>query len=412
MTSSSQITNQHSPAHGERPLRVLLLSPVRELDPPNGDVTYTEQLLAEPPSNVIYTPYNEAFDDGRLVDLSRWPPRTGHRGKATAFAVVVREAIINRLRRRQLLFRETFRHYAVQPSAFDLVHSHTFAVRLYADDALPLVVSNASEIDALYRDGFQHSRMATWAWRGADRLLARATGVTHASYDHRGAARVICFSEDLRERFLEKSSNPASRYVVVPPAVTVLPQRSEPAGMPFTIGFIGEWEIKGGEIVLAAHRRLRSQGVDSRLLVVGSEPRLSARESEQLKVEWLPRQPRATLLERILPRMTVFAYPSRCDGVPLTLLEVMSAGIPVVVSDYRALPEVVENGGAGLVAPVDDQEAFASALSALVDPETRRTVGSAGRARVLNYYVSAHTRPALHRAYREALDQHPVRLKA
>lgn len=43
------------------PLRVLLLSPVRALDPQNGDVTYPEQLLASPPDGVVYTTYAEAL---------------------------------------------------------------------------------------------------------------------------------------------------------------------------------------------------------------------------------------------------------------------------------------------------------------------------------------------------------------
>lgn len=173
--------------------------------------------------------------------------------------------------------------------------------------------------------------------------------------------------------------------------------------MPFTIGFIGDWVGKGGDIVLAAHRRLRSEGATPRLLVVGSEPRLSEAETEELEIEWLPRQPRSALLHDIVPRMSVLAYPSRCDGVPLTLLEVMSAGVPPIVSNYRALPEVVDHGASGVVIPVDDVDRLTVALRNLLEPEERETLGAAARARILDRYTRTQTAPALTRVYREAL---------
>src|SRR3954451_21667123 len=58
-----------------RPLRprrrVLLISPVAGLDTPNGDVTYTQGLLAHPPPDVEYESYLEALESGRLRELAR-----------------------------------------------------------------------------------------------------------------------------------------------------------------------------------------------------------------------------------------------------------------------------------------------------------------------------------------------------
>ena len=50
-------------------LRVLLMSAVPTRDPHSGDVTYTEQLLANPPPGVEYTTYDSAARDGTLREV-------------------------------------------------------------------------------------------------------------------------------------------------------------------------------------------------------------------------------------------------------------------------------------------------------------------------------------------------------
>jgi glycosyltransferase involved in cell wall biosynthesis len=83
----------------------------------------------------------------------------------------------------------------------------------------------------------------------------------------------------------------------------------------------------------------------------------------------------------------VFALPSRVEGMPNALLEAMSCGLAVVVSDGAPGPlEVVEDGVTGLVVPVNDAQALAAALRRLAnDGELRRRLGEAARARVSEY---------------------------
>jgi glycosyltransferase involved in cell wall biosynthesis len=136
---------------------------------------------------------------------------------------------------------------------------------------------------------------------------------------------------------------------------------------------------------------------------VGTEPRLPERESHDLAVHWLPRQDRDTLLKTIIPTFSVFVYPSRFDGLPLTLLEVMAAGVPVVVSDYKALPEVVDHGHAGKIAPASDVERLVAEISSLFDTDARNQFGNAARDRVRARYTTEVTMPALGQVYRSAL---------
>lgn len=84
---------------------------------------------------------------------------------------------------------------------------------------------------------------------------------------------------------------------------------------------------------------------------------------------------------------TIFALPSRVEGTPNALLEAMSCGLPVIVSDGAPGPlELVEDGVTGLVVPVNDAAALAAALRRLAsDDELRSRLGEAARARVSEY---------------------------
>lgn len=80
-------------------------------------------------------------------------------------------------------------------------------------------------------------------------------------------------------------------------------------------------------------------------------------------------------------RASIFALPSRFEGMPNALLEAMAAGLPSVVSDASPGPlEMVCDGRQGLVVPCDDASAFAAALQRLMlDGDLRERYGDAAR---------------------------------
>jgi glycosyltransferase involved in cell wall biosynthesis len=70
------------------------------------------------------------------------------------------------------------------------------------------------------------------------------------------------------------------------------------------------------------------------------------------------------------------------EGIPVSLLEAMSVGVPAIGTETGGMPALLGEG-AGLLVPERDAEALASALErVLVDEELRAELGAAGRRRV------------------------------
>jgi glycosyltransferase involved in cell wall biosynthesis len=75
------------------------------------------------------------------------------------------------------------------------------------------------------------------------------------------------------------------------------------------------------------------------------------------------------------------------DGIPVALMEAMAMGLPVVSTRVSGIPELVEDGHTGLLAPEKDAPALAAAMERLCrEPELARKLGAAGRARVLERF--------------------------
>lgn len=90
----------------------------------------------------------------------------------------------------------------------------------------------------------------------------------------------------------------------------------------------------------------------------------------------------------ILNESQVFVLSSRREGFPLSVLEAMRAGLPVVASHVGGISEAVEEGISGFLFPPGDVEALQCCLGKLLDdPSLRQSMGEAGRKRFLKYFT-------------------------
>jgi glycosyltransferase involved in cell wall biosynthesis len=78
-------------------------------------------------------------------------------------------------------------------------------------------------------------------------------------------------------------------------------------------------------------------------------------------------------VEDLLRAADAFVLPTTHEGLPFSILEAQSAGLPVVASDIPGVLEVVEDNRSGFIVPADDAAGYADRLARLAhDPELRR----------------------------------------
>jgi len=97
----------------------------------------------------------------------------------------------------------------------------------------------------------------------------------------------------------------------------------------------------------------------------------------------------------------VFVLPSFDEGFGIPALEAMSAGVPVVVSNRGALPEVV--GDAGLLVDPDDPDSLASAIERLIGDSDLRAASARRGLERARHFTWAQTARDVRRAYEDAL---------
>ena len=130
----------------------------------------------------------------------------------------------------------------------------------------------------------------------------------------------------------------------------------------------------------------------------GTPPLVLAGRPAEGSAEWLERAQQAPLAghvelrgyvapedrQALMAGAAVLVMPSFMEGFGIPALEAMALGVPVVVSDRGALPEVV--GDAGLIFDSTDADALASALARVLgDTELRHGMTARGLARAHAY---------------------------
>lgn len=88
-------------------------------------------------------------------------------------------------------------------------------------------------------------------------------------------------------------------------------------------------------------------------------------------------------VRQILSKLSVFVLASHTEGLPVSILEAMALGLPVVASKVGGIPELVEDGITGILIEPNHPEEFAAAIIQLLsNSEKAKRMGELGRLRV------------------------------
>jgi len=94
---------------------------------------------------------------------------------------------------------------------------------------------------------------------------------------------------------------------------------------------------------------------------------------------------------------------SSYEGLPMSILEAMAAGLPCVASAVGGVPEIIEDGITGFLIKQNTEDAVVTALARLIeDPAARANMGAAGRSRYEKVFSSSSMASNTLALYREA----------
>lgn len=282
----------------------------------------------------------------------------------------------------------------------DLIHAHGAlpcghaAMLLSSEVRVPYVVS-VHGLDAFSTEQVK-GRAGQWCRRISQRVF-------------RSSKRVICVSERVREQVLE-GTGPSCRTSVVYNGVNpeLFSPGSEEESNELRVLSVGNLiPIKGHELLIRAIGSLRTEFLQLSLEIIGEGPersRLSVLAHELGIGDYVHFQGRQSrqAVANAMRRCTIFALPSRYEGLGCVYLEAMSAGKPAIGCRGQGIAEIIRQGINGFLVGPDNEKELVLALGMLLrDENLRRNLGRAARDTVLDRLTLEQQAETLARIYRE-----------
>uniref|UniRef100_UPI003983AAB1 glycosyltransferase n=1 Tax=Gaiella sp. TaxID=2663207 RepID=UPI003983AAB1 len=248
----------------------------------------------------------------------------------------------------------------------------------------------------------------THAFRAIERNLARSTDA------------LVAVSPEVRDELVEVGVAPASKFVVVRLGIELSERMAGASGgasiraslgIPpdrFCVGWVARMSaVKQPEDVLRTIRELRNRGVDAALIMIGDGPErvtLEARARELDLVEGVHFVGFQNDVGPWFHAFDVLLLTSRSEGTPVSAIETLASGRPVVATDVGGTRDVVSEGISGYLVPFGDVATAAERLERLaLDPALRAQMGAAGQRFALASYSVPRLIDDIDRLYRSLL---------
>jgi colanic acid/amylovoran biosynthesis glycosyltransferase len=229
------------------------------------------------------------------------------------------------------------------------------------------------------------------------------------------ATLIIAVSEFIRRKAIELGADPAK--VVVHHTGVPIPPAPEAAPKQWDVVFVGRFVEKKGTDDLVEALALLPE-LRPRALFIGTGPLEEAvrRRAAELGVDatFLGGQEPAVVARR-MAESRILAAPSKTasdgdsEGLPTTILEAASLGVPTVSTHHSGIPEAVLHGETGLLCAEGDRSALAENIRQLLTDEARcARLGHAARAHVAAHFDLDRQTRLLEELYDTAADHRPA----
>ena len=202
-----------------------------------------------------------------------------------------------------------------------------------------------------------------------------------------GADRVIVLSEEWKDYFAENVMRDAGRLAVLHNGVSVPADPCSPCSHQDVL-FLGRLDAnKSPDVLLHASESVLSVCPDMRIVFGGDgDVDRYAALAKKLGIAdrcdflgWVAGEDK----ERLFDRAGIYCLPSKNEAMPISVMEAMAHGVPVISTCVGGVPQLIEDGVDGFLMDVDDVERLSGLLLKLSgSSELRCVIGLAGRAKI------------------------------
>jgi glycosyltransferase involved in cell wall biosynthesis len=278
----------------------------------------------------------------------------------------------------------------------DLIHAHSSKAGFIA--RLAGILTHTPTIFTAHGWGFApgtsvHQKLLVWIAEAISVVMSRA---------------IICVSKydaSLAKRWLPLSS---SKVHTIHNGVPDSPVRTDPRRESVTFTMIARVSAqKDHGLAIRAFSKISAERTSFQFVGEGTQsPHFRS------KIDKLPPAVSSKItclgprrdVGNVISNSQVFVLLSRHEGLPLTILEAMSAGLPIIASDVGGVAELVINEHNGFLVPRGDEAAAARAMQVLADnPDLREAMGNRSRERYLKHFRDDQMIAAVGKVYEQIL---------
>lgn len=232
--------------------------------------------------------------------------------------------------------------------------------------------------------------------------FSRWKEILHAWIVNHMADYIVAVSEQTRRKAIEEGIR-SGKVVMIPNGITPVPvENAERQSVRRASGFV-EKDVFFLSVGRLVYQKAHEYLVAALPEVLENTPNVKVgicgdgvlRTNLELQISSLGLNDNVKLfgmqadVTKFLAAADVFVLPSRWEGLPIALLEAMSAGLPIIATQVEGVDQTVEHGVHGLIVPTESPDTLAKAILQLCrDPEMRRRMGEAARRRVLESYTT------------------------
>jgi glycosyltransferase involved in cell wall biosynthesis len=250
----------------------------------------------------------------------------------------------------------------------------------------------------------------TLLFRAIETVLALATD------------RLVAVSPEVRDELVGLHVAPPEKFSVIRLGIELEPRvrfGGDPAevrrrhGIPrekFVVGWFGRMTaVKRTDDLLTMLAGARERGIDALLLLLGDGDDRSRLEQRAHELGLARSCLFVGYQEDVAPWYAIcdaVVLTSASEGTPVTIIEALAAGRPVVATRVGGVPDVVDEGETGFLVRPRDTHALAERLEILArDPERRAAMGELGRQRMVERYAVDRLVSDVDALYRELLER-------